>query len=346
MMSMSYTQTRRLIVLAILLLFCLPLAAQNFTIEYVEGWVDVKHPNGQTVEAMIGDQLQKDDTVVTGDDGTATLTREGAAEIVISPNSVFSIREIDSGGEKETVMHTALGSVKFKFLRLFGREPKISTPSTVAGVRGTEFTVYSGDEGSALFTVDSGEVMVTSQGIPVVLLENEGVEVKAGQAPGQKFVKQGRPIDYSAWVQEKQSEFSADPIAGLRGIERQMDEYIREVENLKIMSDEQEAIVKQARNELEQIKKEKGAEAGQQFLEQSVFPETQLASDIYHNLRYYTINAFSLKRYVLNKQYSILKAKNLLDSQNETVNESIAIIQKIEMNFYTAIGQFLIEYDF
>jgi len=176
------------------------------SIDYLQGWVDLRYPSGNVVEAMIGDELTKDDTVITGDDGTATLGRQGAAEIVINPNTVFSIREIDSGGQKETVMHTALGSVKFKFMRLFGVEPKISTPSSVAGVRGTEFTVYAGDEGSALFTVDSGEVMVTSQGIPVVLYEGEGVEVKAGRPPGEKFEKKGRPIDYSQWAQEKYNE--------------------------------------------------------------------------------------------------------------------------------------------
>ena len=147
-----------LVVLGLFFAAALPSAAQVASIDYLQGWVDLRYPSGDVVEAMIGDELEKDDTVITGDDGTATLARQGAAEIVINPNTVFSIREIDSGGQKETIMHTALGSVKFKFMRLFGIEPKISTPSSVAGVRGTEFTVYAGDEGSALFTVDSARL--------------------------------------------------------------------------------------------------------------------------------------------------------------------------------------------
>ena len=52
---------------------------------------------------------------------------------------------------------------------------------------------------------------MTSQGIPVVLYEGEGVEVKAGRAPGEKFELKGRPIDYSSWADEKQAEFSRRP---------------------------------------------------------------------------------------------------------------------------------------
>ncbi|WP_321991338.1 FecR family protein [Marispirochaeta aestuarii] len=319
----------------------LPSAAQVASIDYLQGWVDLRYPSGDVVEAMIGDELEKDDTVITGEDGTATLARQGAAEIVINPNTVFSIREIDSGGQKETVMHTALGSVKFKFLRLFGIEPKISTPSTVAGVRGTEFTVYAGDEGSALFTVDSGEVMVTSQGIPVVLYEGEGVEVKAGRPPGEKFEKKGRPIDYSQWAQEKQAEFSADPIAGLRGIERQMDGYVREVENVQIMLEEQNAITEKLRNEWNSLKESGDKESAQSFFDETYTPEIQRGSAIYHNLRYFVLNAFSLKRYVVSKQYTLLKAKKLIGSASSQDIEALNILKILNENFQRNIITFL-----
>ena len=323
----------------------LPSAAQVASIDYLQGWVDLRYPSGDVVEAMIGDELEKDDTVITGEDGTATLARQGAAEIVINPNTVFSIREIDSGGQKETVMHTALGSVKFKFLRLFGIEPKISTPSTVAGVRGTEFTVYAGDEGSALFTVDSGEVMVTSQGIPVVLYEGEGVEVKAGRPPGEKFEKKGRPIDYSQWAQEKQAEFSADPIAGLRGIERQMDGYIREVENLSVMLEEQLSRLNKMREEIQIIKEKEGEAKAQKFFDEQLSPESNIASSINHNLRYFALTAFSMKRFVIAKQYSLLKAQLLIGNLAEESKKSLEIIESIANKFDTKIVPILVSND-
>ncbi|ORC30234.1 hypothetical protein B4O97_18460 [Marispirochaeta aestuarii] len=315
---------RRLSVLVVLGLFfaaALPSAAQVASIDYLQGWVDLRYPSGDVVEAMIGDELEKDDTVITGDDGTATLARQGAAEIVINPNTVFSIREIDSGGQKETVMHTALGSVKFKFMRLFGIEPKISTPSSVAGVRGTEFTVYAGDEGSALFTVDSGEVMVTSQGIPVVLYEGEGVEVKAGRAPGEKFELKGRPIDYSSWADEKQAEFSADPIAGLRGIERQMDGYIREVENLTLAYEDNKALLKENVEELKKIKELHGSDESDKYYREEIVPLEKQGSVIFLNRRYWSLSSYSLKRYIGAKQYALMKAKWLTGKDNDNFEE-------------------------
>jgi FecR protein len=331
--SMKSPALRRFLITALLMLMSLSATAQIATVEYVEGWVDIKRPTGQTVEAFIGDTLNKDDTIITGDDGTATLAQQGASEIVVSPNSVFSIREIDSGGEKETVMHTSLGSVKFKFLRLFGREPKISTPSVVAGVRGTEFTVYAGDEGSALFTVDSGEVMVTSQGIPVVLLENEGVEVKAGRPPGQKFELKGRPIDYSSWNSEKQQEFSADPIAGLRGIEKQMDVYIREVENLNYAFQENRKNLETARFNLSETRKEKGTDAANIYYEANVSPLEQAESVIYLNRRYWSLSAFSLKRYIMAKQYSLVKANKLIQAEYLYIPEFDILYNRITEKF-------------
>lgn len=340
------TLLRILLPAVLLTVMSLAAAAQVATVEYVEGWVDIKRPNGQTVEAIIGDTLNKDDTVITGDDGTATLAQQGASEIVVSPNSIFSIREIDSGGEKETVMHTALGSVKFKFLRLFGREPKISTPSVVAGVRGTEFTVYAGDEGSALFTVDSGEVIVTSQGIPVVLIENEGVEVKAGRPPGQKFEKKGRPIDYSSWNSEKQEEFSADPLAGLRGIEKQMDSYIREVDNLSLNLSELNAQIKIGRNEYKQMIEQSGKEKGDQFYTDTIKPKEREIAPIVQNLRYFALSAFSLRRYVISKQYSVHKAQFLIGEIDIAIyGNIISKIDSINANFMDSIEPHLVPYD-
>ncbi|WP_319561035.1 FecR family protein [Marispirochaeta sp.] len=322
-----------LLTLILLAAAALPAAAQVASIDYLQGWVDLRYPSGDVVEAMIGDELKKDDTVITGDDGTATLVRPGAAEIIISPNSVFSIREIDSGGQKETVMHTALGSVKFKFMRLFGVEPRISTPSTVAGVRGTEFSVYAGDEGSALFTVDSGEVMVTSQGIPVVLFEGEGVEVKAGRPPGEKFEKKGRPIDYSSWAQEKQAEFSADPIAGLRGIERQMDGYIREVENLEYAFAENRKLLIQEREKLAEINKNQGQEASNKYYSDVISSIEQQESTLFLNIRYWSLSAFSLKRYVNGKQYMLTKAKMLADDNLSYIDDYMVLHQRILEKF-------------
>ncbi|WP_319415200.1 FecR family protein [Marispirochaeta aestuarii] len=339
---------RRLSVLVVLGLFfaaALPSAAQVASIDYLQGWVDLRYPSGDVVEAMIGDELEKDDTVITGDDGTATLARQGAAEIVINPNTVFSIREIDSGGQKETIMHTALGSVKFKFMRLFGIEPKISTPSSVAGVRGTEFTVYAGDEGSALFTVDSGEVMVTSQGIPVVLYEGEGVEVKAGRAPGEKFELKGRPIDYSSWADEKQAEFSADPIAGLRGIERQMDGYIREVENLEYAFAENNVLYEDLKKQFNEIKENLGDEEATKFLQEKVTPVGHQESIIFSNLRYFALTAFSLKRYVMASQFSLIKAQSLVNKNDETFKDFMAIYDRIILKIEDRIFNFLVQND-
>ena len=345
---MKLHREQKLNILIALLIFTAalaPLFAEIATLEYVQGWVDLRYPDGETVEALIGDPLNKDDSIVTGDDGIATLTSRGATEITVKPNSIFSLREIDSGGEKETVMHTALGAVSFKFNRLLGKEPRISTPSSVAGIRGTEFTVYAGDEGSTLFTVDSGEVMVTSQGVPVVLYEGEGVEVKAGRAPGAKFELLGKPIDFSVWAAEKQSEFSADPVAGLRGIQKQMNDYIREVESLSVMLDDQIKLITDMKAEMIEIKEKQGDNAAQKYFMDQLSPESTFAGNINHNLRFFALTAFSMKRFVMAKQYSLLKAQQLIGTTNSMIKQSFELMNKIEENFDLSIVPKLVPND-
>ncbi len=322
------------------------LYAEVATVEYVEGWVDLRYPDGELVEAFIGDALNRDDAIVTGDDGIATLGNKGAVEITVKPNSVFSLREIDSGGEKETVMHTALGAVSFKFNRLLGKEPRISTPSSVAGVRGTEFTVYAGDEGSTLFTVDSGEVQVVSQGVPVTLYEGEGVEVKAGRAPGAKFQKKGNPIDYSDWIAAKQEEFSEDPIAGLRGIQRQMEDYAREVQSLSMILKETKDHITELRQQYDNISGEKGKEIADKFYDENVKPVEREISPLVQNIRYFTLSAFSLKRFVITKQYILMKAAVLTRQIDSTLySEFISYMNEIESNFNQNISEYIVAYD-
>ncbi len=340
---------RGILIFSTVLMFVLSSAAlfaEVATVEYVEGWVDLRYPDGELVEAFIGDALNRDDAIVTGDDGIATLGNNGAVEITVKPNSVFSLREIDSGGEKETVMHTALGAVSFKFNRLLGKEPRISTPSSVAGVRGTEFTVYAGDEGSTLFTVDSGEVQVVSQGVPVTLYEGEGVEVKAGRAPGAKFQKKGRPIDFSEWAVAKQEEFSADPIAGLRGIQRQMEDYAREVENLSMILKDTKDHIMELRQQYENISGEKGKEIADKFYDESVKPVEREISPLVQNIRYFTLSAFSLKRFVVTKQYMLMKAGFLTKKIDaSTYSEFIDYMSMIESAFDQNILEYVTEYD-
>ncbi|MCD6396982.1 MAG: FecR domain-containing protein, partial [Spirochaetaceae bacterium] len=205
--------------------------AQDADLVFVDGWVDIKSA-GDTFEAFPGDSLKTGDSVITGEDSYAELEQKDLSSITVKPDSIFTIREIETDSGKKTVLATTVGSVSFKFGKLLGTEPQIATPSMVAGIRGTELTVYAGEDGSTLIAVNSGLVSVESEGATVDLTRDEGVEVRPGEAPGKKFSLLGRETDFASWNAEKYGLLIADPIEGLNRLGKQLDGFVGKIDEL------------------------------------------------------------------------------------------------------------------
>src|SRR5208337_2406935 len=148
--------------------------------------------------------------------------------IKVSHGTVFTLMERSQADQTSSVMSVALGSIKFRYDKLTGQEPMVRTNGAVAGVRGTEFSVFAGADGSTLIAVDSGQVTVQAEGKSVELASAEGVEVPLGQPPGDKFVVHSDQIDYSKWNRDKLSAMLADPIAALQNIQTTMAGYVKD----------------------------------------------------------------------------------------------------------------------
>ena len=196
---------------ALLLLGAFALSAAPADVTYTEGDATIHTKAGTTQDAQIGDVMNTGDTLRTGADGQSELDQKGVT-IKISPKTVFTLMEREQGGKTSSVLSVALGSIKFRYDKLTGSEPLVRTNGAVAGVRGTEFSVYSGADGSTLIAVDSGLVNVESGGKSVDLGPKEGVEVPLGKPPGDKFAIPDKPMDYSTWNNGKLDAMLADPV--------------------------------------------------------------------------------------------------------------------------------------
>ena len=281
---------KQLLLLVLAAVFILPLAAQNSDVVYLEGWVDVKTGSGDIYELFMGDEVRVGETVITGDDGLAELQPESGSRIIIHPGTVFSLQERTVNGQKRSVVSTALGSVAFRFNKMTGAEPDIATPSMVAGIRGTEFTVFAGADGSSLIVVESGAVAVESQGRSVELAPNEGVEVQPGEAPGEKFQVMRGSLDFTAWNANRAEEMLADPLLALARMEIQLAELAEQVQEWGGRYEANIKLVEQKRAEMRAL-----AEAGKEEEARSLFSE-QLrpleveTSDLVLNYRYYSLH--------------------------------------------------------
>ena len=169
---------KAILLLTILMAAGLPLMALEGEIVYVEGTVDLKTSGGDLDWADIGMPVETGDSIITGLDGYAELEMDDGSTVKVSEDSIFALSSYEENGREENNFQCVLGSVQYKFAKaLKDKEPRITTPSTVCGIRGTEFTVFSGLDGSAIYVVDNGSVAVSAEGEEVILEALQGVEV-------------------------------------------------------------------------------------------------------------------------------------------------------------------------
>ena len=311
---MKKTTLRSILLSASLVLAAAAAGAQTAEATYIEG--DPQHRDGGGTVAPLdyGNRVKTGDSVITGRYDQAELTQGTQAVIRVRPNTVFTIRELETGGKKEQVLTTAVGAVTMRFNRLAGNEPRVGTVGTTAGIRGTELTVYAGPDGSSLFVVESGLVSVDAGGKTVELAENEGVEVSAAGAPGEKFSVIGRELDFSAWAAGKTEAILAAPEAALADVRTALsafraglDEWTAKYRAAKIESDAAVAKMNAIADKAEQAK----------FRDETWFPLALRTGNAVLNYRYYALSAFSLRRYVLGPMYVQLRSRNLAKATPE-----------------------------
>ena len=329
----------------LVLLPAVSIFAEEADIVYVEGFVDVKYQSGDREEAFIGDFIETGDTLITGDDGLAELEQATGAIIKISADTIFTFQEVEINGEKRGVLSAALGAVRYKVDRFTSGEPLIATPSMVAGVRGTEVAVFAGSDGSTLIIVDSGLVAVESQGKTVELRPEEGVEVRAGEAPGEKFKVLRGKIDYSTWNAEKRNAVRDDPVAAIRRIEKGILALRDKIAELQPLFEANRIRLDEETETLNKLKEDDKKEEVKSRYEQIVFPLEIETSYMALNLRYYALSALSFRRYVLGNMYIDVKTAYVSRPDSLELKAFLGVYENILDGFERDVVPLLVNAD-
>jgi len=102
---------------------------------------------GRRIPALVGTHLQPADTVVTGSDGSAGITFIDNSLLSVGPNSVLAIERYafnsttHEGSFESSLRKGTLSVVSGKIAKQSPDAMKVRTPSSILGVRGTEFLV-------------------------------------------------------------------------------------------------------------------------------------------------------------------------------------------------------------
>lgn len=261
--------------------------------------------------------------VISTDPGcTVEVDMDSGSLLTINPGSIFTVSEMGDKEEKQakrSVFRCVLGSIKCKFRKLKGeKEPYFETNTTVCGVRGTEFSVFSGADGSSIYTVDSGSVEVESKGKSVLLVKDEGVEVEAGSPPGQKFSLKGVPVDFSKKLADSEKAMMADPVGTVAKLSDQLYVYYWEAKKWQAEYDRIFPQIERMRIEQKKIFDSQGKEASQKYQDEIINPVIRDAVTAYANLRHYAMSAHSMRNYLMSKVYIEMRME-YLDNPNDPV---------------------------
>ena len=164
--------------------------------------------------------------------------------------------------------------------------------------------------------------------------------MRPGEAPGGV----GK-VDYSQWNEEKLAALLADPLRAARGVQRRMGDYAAEVEKLLPLYRERKARVDEERLKNRAIKAEKGPAEAQKYYMEVVSPLELEAGNLYLNVRYYSLSALSLRRFVLGRMYLQLKALHLAAPQGDDYRQFLETYESTLWVFEGAIVPYLVEAD-
>jgi hypothetical protein len=281
-------------------------------IVFLEGKVDHRNKAGRITAANIGQDILTDDSLITGMDGYCEVEMENGSVISLNSDTVFVFSEIEDReekGKKRKIFSCIFGSADFKFKKFTGREPYIATPTTICGVRGTDFTVLAGADGSSMYVVASGEVLVEAAGQSVALLPEEGVKVRAGQQPGQKFEVKRDSVDYNAVLQESENRFLDNPSEGMDNMILLLNGYIRDADYWDTLRLENIDKVYAAREQASKIKEEQGEKAWEDFIRNQVSPLEIDTTYLRLNARHYSVSALSMRRYIVGFMYITIRTR-------------------------------------
>lgn len=116
------------------------------TVKLVEGEVTLVH--GDSRQAVVaGHAVHRGGQIITGDKSSVSITLRDGSVLSLGPNSAIELSQFDfdatthEGNMLVALRHGSLRVITGLIAKLRPEQVKVTTPTTVVGVRGTDFIV-------------------------------------------------------------------------------------------------------------------------------------------------------------------------------------------------------------
>jgi len=156
------------IFLAVFILSTTLFAKDVATVTAINGHAFVQR-DGTKKEIFLGDKLQEKDKILTSEKTKVQIIFEDETVITLGKNSDFSISEYLFEDKKTvarfTMLRGAMRTITGKIGKIAPQKFSVTTKTSTIGIRGTNFTVIVGDDGSQNVFCTFGAISVQVKGI-------------------------------------------------------------------------------------------------------------------------------------------------------------------------------------
>ncbi|MBN8215341.1 MAG: FecR domain-containing protein [Spirochaetes bacterium] len=201
------------------------LAAQSLgTITSLKGRVSIQSGSDAAKPAAVKQEVKEGDYLTTQADGEAVITLTTGTVMKVGPETRMKINKskVTSGDGNQFSVGLTKGSISAKVSKLKTASDSFNvyTPTSVAGVRGTDFSVAAGVDGSTRVQVAEGEVQAGRGENKTSLKEKQGTEVGLTDKPVE--AKSGSE-DLAAWVAKNDKKAKENPEKTLADMQAYID---------------------------------------------------------------------------------------------------------------------------
>lgn len=166
------------------------------TVVFVVGDAQLKTADGKISSLNVADRIGNGDSIITAKDATVSIQLSEMGVVRVQPGSTLRMSTLVSGSNTE--MYLERGEVLAKVSRLKKDEKfNVKTPTSVAGVRGTEFSVRVASGKKDIVAVREGKVAVAPKRAEAAVVDNgaagsaDVTVVEAGNSAEVSTVSQG-----------------------------------------------------------------------------------------------------------------------------------------------------------
>lgn len=176
----------------------------------VKGRVWIQRPGAGEYRARAGERLTGGTRIRTDAEGQAEVEMDDGSTLVVRERSSIQLSGIQRRKEKKTSLLIFFGRVWNRIIRAAGKQARyeLHTPVLVAGVRGTEFEVGVGEDGSVRIVVAEGVVAVTGDQREETLHPKQEIEAGTdGLAPLRTSPER---VNWYLWQADKRERLRTD----------------------------------------------------------------------------------------------------------------------------------------